>query len=72
MFDTVRDRIRVSKGRIRGLGADYLLYALIDAVIDHYYIVVETMGNKIEDLEDDLFNGQCKEDINQGNTKFKT
>lgn len=65
VFDTVRDRIRISKGRIRGLGADYLLYALIDAVIDHYYIVVETMGNKIEDLEDNLFNGFSQEEISQ-------
>ncbi len=65
VFDGVRERIRLSKGRIRGLDADYLLYALIDAVIDHYYIVVETMGNKIEDLEDNLFNGFSQEEISQ-------
>lgn len=65
VFDTVRDRIRFSKGRIRGLGSDYLLYALVDAVIDHYYIIVETMGNKIEDLEDNLFNGFSQEEISQ-------
>lgn len=65
VFDSVRDRIRFAKGRIRGLGADYLLYALIDAVIDHYYIIVETMGNKIEDLEDNLFNGFSQDEISQ-------
>ena len=65
VFDSVRDRLRFSKGRIRGLGSDYLLYALIDAVTDHYYFIIETMGNKIEDLEDNLFNGQSKNEISQ-------
>ncbi len=65
VFDTVRDRLRQSKGRIRNLGSDYLLYALIDAVVDHYYIVNETMGNKVEDLEDLLFEGIIKEHLNK-------
>ena len=63
MFNNVRERIRYGKGRIRGLGSDYLLYALIDAVTDHYFNIIETMGNKIEDLEDNLFNGQTKKEI---------
>lgn len=65
VFDSVRDRLRYAKGRIRGLGSDHLLYALIDAVVDHYFIVNETMGNKVEDLEDLLFNGIIKEDLNK-------
>ena len=65
VFETVRNRIRSGKGRIRSLGSDYLLYALIDAVVDHYYIVSETMGNKVEDLEDLLFSGEIKEDLSQ-------
>lgn len=63
VFDAVRDRIRTGKGRIRGLGSDYLLYALIDAVTDHYYSIIETMGEKIENLEDNLFNGQSQNEI---------
>jgi magnesium transporter len=50
VFDTVRDRLRYSKGRIRTLKSDYLLYALIDAVVDQYFSIIETLGNKIEDL----------------------
>lgn len=65
VFDSVRDRIRHKKGRIRELGSDYLLYALIDAVTDHYFMIIETMGNKIEDLEDNLFNGQSQHEISQ-------
>ena len=63
VFDSLRERIRQSKGRIRGLGSDYLLYALIDSVVDHYYAIIETMGNKIEDLEDNLFEGLTKDQI---------
>lgn len=65
VFDTVRERLRAGKGRIRTLGSDYLLYALVDAVVDHYYIVSETMGNKVEDLEDLLFSGNVKDDLSQ-------
>ncbi|MFH4966315.1 magnesium/cobalt transporter CorA [Gaetbulibacter sp. M235] len=65
VFNTVRERIRYAKGRIRTLGPDYLLYALIDAVTDHYFIVIETLSNKIEDLEDNLFNGFSQEEISQ-------
>ena len=64
VFNTVRERIRHGNGRIRGLKSDYLMYALIDAVVDHYFSIIETLGNKVEDLETDLFAGNAKEDIN--------
>ena len=57
VFNTVRERIRHGRGRIRTMDSDYLLYALIDAVIDHYFVIIETLGNKIEDLESDVFDG---------------
>jgi len=63
VFDSLRERIRQAKGRIRNLGSDYLLYGLIDSVVDHYYAIIETMGNKIEDLEDNLFEGLTKGEI---------
>lgn len=63
VFDSVRERIRTKKGRIRNLGADYLLYTLIDSVVDNYFAIIETMGNKIEELEDNLFSGNAKEEI---------
>lgn len=63
VFEALRERIRQAKGRVRNLGSDYLLYALIDSVVDHYYAIIETMGNKIEDLEDNLFEGITKSEI---------
>jgi magnesium transporter len=56
VFESVRDRIRNAKGRIRKMGPDYLAYALLDAVVDGYFSVLETMGEKIESLEEDLVN----------------
>ncbi len=53
-FDPVRERIRTSRGRIRSAGADYLAYALIDAVIDSYFPVVEKFADHLEELEDQV------------------
>ena len=52
VFNAIRERIRNNIGRIRKLGADYLVYALIDAIIDNYFIIIEKLGEKIENLED--------------------
>jgi magnesium transporter len=57
-FDPVRERIRTSRGRIREAGADYLAYALIDAVIDSYFPVVEQFADHLDDLEEEVAVGQ--------------
>ena len=54
IFDIVRKRIRESMGKIRGLGSDYLVYALIDAIVDNYFLVLEKFGENIEHIEDEL------------------
>ena len=54
VFDHVRERIRNGKGKIRALGADYLAYSLIDAVVDGYFAVLEKLGEDIEVIESDL------------------
>jgi magnesium transporter len=53
VFDPVRKRIREGKSRVNRQGADYLAYSLIDAIVDHYFIVLENLGEKIEFLEED-------------------
>lgn len=52
VFTPVRDRLRGGKGRLRQSGADYLFYALVDAIVDQYFAVVEVLGEKIEELQD--------------------
>lgn len=54
VFTAVRERLRNDKGRIRKMGADYLLYSLIDAVVDSYFSILEKMGEEIETIEDRL------------------
>lgn len=53
VFDGVRDRIRGGR-RIRFMQADYLAYAILDAVVDHYFALLEKLGDEIESLEDEL------------------
>lgn len=53
-FRPVRRRIKFNKGSIRNMGADYLAYALWDAIIDGFFPVLEIYGEKIEDLEDEV------------------
>jgi magnesium transporter len=52
VFDPIRERIRTGKGRVRRMGPDYLAYALIDAIVDNYFVVLEKVGEKIEDVEE--------------------
>ena len=61
VFDPVRERIRSGRGSIRKLKADYLAYALLDSIIDHYYPVLEEIGGAIEELEDDLLEKPSRE-----------
>ena len=49
VFDAVRERIRNNKGRIRKMGADYLAYALVDAIVDNYFTVLEKIGENVEE-----------------------
>jgi magnesium transporter len=52
VFGIIRERIRNNKGRIRKMGADYLAYSLIDAIVDNYFAVLEKLGEKVELLEE--------------------
>ncbi|MCF7561842.1 magnesium/cobalt transporter CorA [Sabulilitoribacter multivorans] len=65
VFDNVRDRIRNNKGRVRTLQSDYLLYVLIDSIVDHYFSVIEVLGDKIEDFESEIFSGNINDDISK-------
>jgi len=63
VFDPIRERIETSKGRIRGKGADYLMFALLDSIIDNYFLVIDDMSDRIELLEESLFTSRPSDDI---------
>jgi magnesium transporter len=63
VFDAVRDRIRTAKGRIRKMGADYLAYSLMDAIVDNYFSVLEGFGENFEVLEEELMTNPATETL---------
>jgi magnesium transporter len=60
-FEPVRERLRAGGGPMRRLGPDYLAYALVDALVDRYYPIVHSLGEEVEELED-----QVTEDADPG------
>jgi magnesium transporter len=62
-LEPVRERIRKSKGRIRKAGADYLAYAILDAVVDAWFPVLEDYGELLEDLEDRILGDADRETV---------
>jgi len=54
IFEPVIERIRSSSGKTRRNGADYLLYSLMDLVVDHYFVIAERIGDKMDELEDHI------------------
>lgn len=63
VFNPIRERIRSGKGLIRKMGADYLAYALIDAIVDNYFLILEKLGEKIEFLEDEVVTNPTSETV---------
>jgi magnesium transporter len=65
LFHAIYERLRGEHSRFREKGADYLCYSIIDLIVDHYFIILETMDEKLEKIEDELL-GTPK-----ANTSFK-
>lgn len=65
VFDGVRKRIKEGKGYIRKRKSDYLLYALIDSVVDHYFVILEALGEHIEAIEIELLENPTKQTLNK-------
>lgn len=61
VFEPIRERIRKGKGKVREKKTDYLVYLLIDIVIDNYYTVIEQLGNRLEDLEEIVLDNPPKD-----------
>lgn len=59
-FDKISDRLKLNQGKVRQLGADYLMYLLLDRVIDSYFPVLEDYGERIETLENKIVENPTK------------
>ncbi len=65
VFDEIRGRIRNAKGRIRTMGPDYLCYALLDAIVDGYFSILEKLGERIESMEEELVSDPTERTLHQ-------
>lgn len=54
VFNPNRERLRQNKGRMRRMGVDYLLYSLLDTIVDHYFEMMEYVGDKLENIEQEM------------------
>jgi magnesium transporter len=54
VFNPLRDRLKIANSKLRQNGPDFLCYALLDLIVDNYFIVMESLGNCIEQLEEDV------------------
>lgn len=58
LFNNIRERIIQQKGRIRKLKADYLVYCIIDAIVDEYFKVIDRLESELEEIEADIENSK--------------
>jgi magnesium transporter len=63
VFQLIRERLRSGKGRVRKMGADYLAYSLLDAVVDNYFVILEKFGDKIESIETELIGNPTQQTV---------
>jgi magnesium transporter len=54
VFTSIREKLKLSNSKLRQSGADYLCYSLIDMIVDHYYVVMEKIGDQIEIIEEEI------------------
>lgn len=63
VFGEIRNRLKISRGQIRKKGSDYLVFSLLDAVIDSYFSVIEVISDKVEMMEEQLFLSKSGNDL---------
>lgn len=59
----LKENIRNPRSRIRKMGPDYLLYSILDSIVDSYYTVSEELGNRIEEIQDQIVNDNAQDTL---------
>ena len=57
VFNPLRERLKVNTSKIRQRGADYLCYNMLDLIVDHYFVVMEKLGEQMEEVEEEVARG---------------
>ena len=64
LFEGFRERIRLDQGRVRKKGADYLMYRLIDIIVDNYYNVLDHIGDRVDEMEEAVYEDPSNKSFN--------
>lgn len=64
LFEGFRERIRLDQGRVRKKKADYLLYRLVDIIVDNYYNILDHVGDRMDELEEHVYENPSNESFN--------
>ena len=67
VFNQLRERLKMNTSKVRNAHADYLTYALIDMIVDHYFIVMDDLSERIESVEDEIIHGSNIDALAQTN-----
>ncbi|MGB3076376.1 MAG: magnesium/cobalt transporter CorA [Chitinophagales bacterium] len=67
IFNSIRLRLRDADSRIRKYGSDYLAYCLMDKIVDEYFIIIESMGTELEDMEEEVSGDPTREFLRRYN-----
>lgn len=71
VFNSLREKLKIQTSRLRQMGPDYLCYTMLDLIVDHYFIVMEKLGDKIEELEEEVVRSTTKRTLAKVNTLRK-
>ena len=71
VFKSIRDKLNIANSKLRLRGADYLCYSLLDVIVDHYFEVMEKLGDKIEELEEEIVRRSTKKSLAKLNSLRK-
>jgi magnesium transporter len=63
VFNSIRDKLQLANSKLRVRGADYLYYSLLDVIVDHFFEVMENLGDKIELLEEEIIRNSTKKSL---------
>lgn len=64
LFEGFRERIRLDQGRVRKKGADYLMYRLIDIIVDNYYNILDHIGDRVDEMEEAVYENPSNNGFN--------
>ena len=64
ILDSLRERLRTNKGKLRKMGSDYLMYSILDTLVDNYFSVLEYIGEQMEDTEEQLLKAANQDTLN--------